>query len=231
MLVPAVAGVVAFVPAIRKALHGLGLLAVDPGQEVGVDHLAVVSGAALIDLDRPSDLGLMCGHDVHQVPQGLGVVVSAVQAFEADMNVYPAASGGAALHSGVAELPEEFLEGFHVRVGQDRGDQFALFIVRSADAHVPLEFPFPSLCIPGAPGHVPVPAGRIFVAAGAEVLSSNPGCVLAGDVVSLDLYSEGLGFQVFDLARFSLSWFYLLSACACVLFLPLACVHITLKAK
>ena len=88
----------------------------------------------------------------------------------------------------MAQLPEEFLEGVHVRVGQDWGNQFAFLVVRSADAHVPLEFPFPALCIPGAPGHVPVPAGRVFVAAGAEVLSSNPGCVLAGNVVALYFY-------------------------------------------
>ena len=92
MLVPAVAGVVAFVPAIRKALHGLRLLAVNPGQEVGVDHLAVVSGAALVDPDRPADLRLVCGHDVHQVPQGLCVVIPAVEALEADVNVHSAAS-------------------------------------------------------------------------------------------------------------------------------------------
>ena len=220
---------VAFVPAIRKLLHGLGLLAVQTLKEIMVYHLAVVSGAAFVDPDRPANLRFMCGHDVHQVPQGLGVVVPAVQALEADVNMHPAASGRAALHPGVAELPEEFLEGFHVGVGQDRGDQFALFVVRSSDAHVPLEFPFPALCVPGAPGHVAVPAGRVFVAAGAEVLGGNPGCVLAGDVVSLDLYSEGLGFQVLDLAGgFLCHGVYLLSALPCVFSLSV-CTYITLK--
>lgn len=190
VLAAAVVGVVAFVPAVCEALHGLGLLPVDPGQEVGVDHLAVVSGASLVNLDGPPDLGFMCGHDVYQVTQGLGVVVPAVQPLEADVNVHSAASGGAALHSGVAEGPQEFLEVFHVRVGQDRGDQFTLFVVRSADAHVPLEFPFPALRVPGAPGHVAVPACGVFVPAGSEKVCGNLGCLLAGDVVSLDLYSN-----------------------------------------
>ena len=148
-----------------------------------------MSRAALVDLDGPADLRLVCGHDVHQVAQGLGVVVPAVQALETDVNVDPTASGRAALHPGVPQLPKEFLEGVHVRVGQDRGDQFALFVVRSLDADIPLEFPVPALCVPGAPGHVAVPAGGVFVSAGSEEVGGNFCCLLAGDVVSLYLYS------------------------------------------
>ena len=73
VLCPAVGGVVAFVPAVFQSLHGLGVLPVHPLKEVGVDRLAVVSRPALVDADRPADLGFMCRHDVHKVLDLVGL--------------------------------------------------------------------------------------------------------------------------------------------------------------
>ncbi len=83
---------VAFVPAVCKLRHGLRLLPVEAVKEPVVDHLAVVSGPVGVDADRPSDLRLMCGHDVDQVAEAFGVVVASVQPFESDVDVDPAAS-------------------------------------------------------------------------------------------------------------------------------------------
>ena len=109
MLGPAVVRAVAFVPAIRKPLHRLGLLAVEALKEAVADHLAVVSGASLVDADGSADLLLVRRHDVDQVAQALGVVVPPVQSLESDVNVDSASPAGAALHSRVAEGSEESL--------------------------------------------------------------------------------------------------------------------------
>ena len=78
-------------------------------------------------------------------------------------------------------------------------------------------------------GAVAVAACGILKSACAEEVGGNLGCLLAGDVVSLDLYSEGLGFQVFNLAGgFLCHCLYLLSALPCVFSLSV-CTYITLK--
>ena len=92
MLRPSVIRPVAFVPAVREGFHGLRLAAVQPLEESGVDHLAVVSGASLVDPDRPSDLAFMCGHYVDQVAEALRVVVASVCSLQPDVDVDSAAS-------------------------------------------------------------------------------------------------------------------------------------------
>ena len=87
VLVASVGRSVALVPDVRKLGHRGGLPAVEEVEEVVVDRLAVVSGAACVDADRPSDLRLVCGHDVDQVSEALRVVVSAVQSLESDVDV------------------------------------------------------------------------------------------------------------------------------------------------
>ena len=79
VLVASVVRAVSFVPAVRKLRHGLRLLPVEAVKEPVVDHLTVVSRPAFVDSDRPSDLRLVGGHDVDQVAEALGIVVSAIQ--------------------------------------------------------------------------------------------------------------------------------------------------------
>ena len=86
----------------------------------------------------------MACHDVGEVPKRLRCV-----AFGTDVNVNAAASCGIALGSGSAQAANQFLQGFHVGVGQDRGDHLALFAVRPCDADILLEFPFASALVPG----------------------------------------------------------------------------------
>ena len=49
----------------------------------------------------------------------------------------------------VSELSDKLLQKFYIGVGEDRGYQFAFFIVRSRNADILLEFPLPAVCIPG----------------------------------------------------------------------------------
>ena len=83
-----------------------------------VDHLAILSGAPCIDPDGSADLLFVRRHDVHKVADGLCGVV----AF-ADVDVDPASAAWAALCACLAEQPDDFLQGFDVVVGEDRGDQ------------------------------------------------------------------------------------------------------------
>ena len=53
------------------------------------------------------------------------------------------------LSSGGSHKP---LQGFNVSVSKDRCDHLAFFCVRPLDADIPLELPFPSLCVPCRPG-------------------------------------------------------------------------------
>lgn len=69
-------------------------------------------------------------HDVHKVADCLCGVVAFT-----DMNVDSASAAWAALCSCLSEQSDNFLQGFNVVVGEDRGDQFAFFCVRSVDAH------------------------------------------------------------------------------------------------
>ena len=136
----------------------------------------------------------MARHDVGKVAKALrGVPVCP------DVDVDPASSGGVALGSVVTKLPAKLLQGFDVIVGQDRGDQFAFLVIRSRNGNILLELPLAPVCVPGRPGAVSVAAGGILVASGAEKLGGSLGCLLAGDVIHLNLDPDGLLFHLCNL--------------------------------
>ena len=158
-----------------------------------VDHLAIMSGAPCIDSNGSADLLFVRRHDVHKVADGLCGVV----AF-ANVNVDSASAAWAALCACLSEQPDDFLQGFDVVVGEDRGDQFAFFCVRSVDAHVPLEFPNPALLVLASPAVISVLAGGV-PCSGSEVLSDLSRRFFSGDVVHLDFNSDGLVLHGFNL--------------------------------
>ena len=91
-------------------------------QEVGIDRLAVVTGAALRNVDCSSDLAFVGGHNVHDV---LYLVYrEAILAANVDMNA--CANLGIADRTCVAELPEEFLQDGNVVPAEDWGDKLGL---------------------------------------------------------------------------------------------------------
>ena len=195
VMVPAVVLAVAGVPDVCKIRHGLGLSRVDLLQESGVNRAAVAAHAAAVQLQGFRDQAFVAGHDVGEVSKALRGV-----ALGSDVDVNSASSGGVALCTCVPELSAKFLQGFNVLVGQDRCDQFAFLLVRPYDGNILLEFPLPALCVPGAPGTVAVTACGVLVSAGSEEPCGDLCCLLAGDVVHLDLDSDGLLLHGFDLA-------------------------------
>ena len=224
MVAPAVVTVLALVPNIRQLAHGLRFLFIDLLQKSGIHRPAVSALPPGIYLDGFGDLALMARHDVHQVADGLGRVP-----LGPDVDVDSAAPSGVALHPGFPENPHQPLQELHVRVSQDRRDHLAFLVIRAFDAHVPLELPLPALGIPGAPGHVSVPVRSVFAPADSEVGSGFLGCLLAGNVVALNLNSECLVFHVLDLdPRCFLHGSYLLCSVACCF--PFRYVHITVSA-
>ena len=158
-----------------------------------VDHLAILSGAPCIDSDGSADLLFVRRHDIHKVADGLCGVV----AF-ADVDVNPASAAWAALCACLSEQSDNLLQGFDVVVGEDRGDQFAFFCVRSVDAHIPLEFPNPALSILASPAVISVLAGGV-PCSGSEVLGDLSCRFFSGDVVHLDLNPDGLVLHGFNL--------------------------------
>lgn len=187
VVTPAVACAVAGVPDVRKLCHRLGLSAVDLGEEVWVYRAAVAAHAAAVELQSFCDQALVARHDVGEVPKALRCV-----ALRSDVDVDSASSGGVAFRSCVSELPAKLLQGFDIPVGQDRGDQFAFLLVRPCDGNILLEFPLAPIRIPSRPGAVPVAAGGVLVSVCAEVGGGNLCCLLAGDVIHLDLDPDGL---------------------------------------
>ena len=132
-------------------------------------------------------------HDIDQVSDSLCSVV----AF-ANVNVYSASAAWTTLCSRLAEQPNDILQGFDVVVGENRGDQFAFFCVRSVDTHIPLEFPNPALLVFASPAVISVLAGCV-PCSGSEVLSDLSCRLFSGDVVHLDLNSDGLVLHGFNL--------------------------------
>lgn len=76
----------------------------------------------------------------------LRMVLCGVVAF-ANVNVDSASAAWSALCACLSEQSDDLLQGFNVVVGEDWGDQFAFFCVRSVDAHIPLEFPNPACLV------------------------------------------------------------------------------------
>ena len=161
-----------------------------------VDHLAILSGAPCIDSDGSADLLFVRRHDIHKVADGLCGVV----AF-ANVDVNPASAAWAALCACLSEQSDNLLQGFDVVVGEDWGDQFAFFCVRSVDAHIPLEFPNPALLVLASPAVISVLAGRV-PCSGSEVLSDLSCRFFSGDVVHLDLNPDGLVLHGFNLLSY-----------------------------
>ena len=120
----------------------------------------------------------MACHDVGKVSKGLRCV-----AFRSDVDVDSAASCCIASCSGFSQAADNLLQKLHVIVGQDRGDHLTFLAVASGDADVLLEFPFPSACIPCAPGLVAVASCGVLVSACSEEVGGKLGCLLAGDAV------------------------------------------------
>ena len=223
VMASSVFAMLAFVPDIRKLAHGRGFLPVDLLQESGIHRPAVPALPPGIHLDGFGDLALMGSHDVHQVADGLGRVP-----FCSDVDMDSCPPVRIALHPGFPEDPDQPLQKLHVRVGQDRRDHLAFLVVRAFDAHIPLEFPLPALGIPGAPGHVAVPACGVFAPAGPEVGGGLLGGFLAGNVVALNLNSECLVLHVLDLDPCCfLHGSYLLCSVACCF--PFRYVHLTVS--
>ena len=138
---------VSFVPAICELPHCPGLLAVDPFQEGRIHQSAIASGPSLVNLDRPSDLRLMRGHDIHQIAQRPGVVIPSVRAFQAHMQVDSAAAGRRTAHARVPKLPQELQERLDIAPEHNGRHEFALLIIRSRDAAIALELIFASLLV------------------------------------------------------------------------------------
>lgn len=211
MLASAVVGALAPVPDVGKVGHGGGLPAVELFQEAGVNRAAVSAHAVMVEVKGFSQQALVAGHDVGQVAQGLRRV-----ALGADVDVNSAAPGGVAFGARPAKPADEFLQGFHVGVGQDWGNQLAFFAVRPGNGNVLLEFPLASLAVPCAPGAVPVAVGGALVTSGAKELGGNLCRPAALDVVHLDLDPNGLLLHFLDLgSRFlvhgSASWLVVFS--------------------
>ena len=74
--------VIAFVPDVSELGHGLGLDDVELVQKIGVNRPAVLRCSARCDVDCASDLLFVSGHDVCEVGEGFGGVVS-----KSDVNV------------------------------------------------------------------------------------------------------------------------------------------------
>ena len=147
--------------------------------------------------------------ELHALPwRSLGVIAVAAlvgnvmasvimgTSYEGADSLYP---GGIALCACVPKLPDQFLKGCHIRISQDRGNQFTLLTFRPCNADVLLELPFAILCVPGRPGAVSVTPCCVFIPTG----SKEPGCYLCRffpcNVVHLYLNPDGLFFHFLNL--------------------------------
>ena len=104
VVAPAAVCIVATVPNIGKLCHRSWLSAVDLFQKPWINRPAVASHPALIKIQSICDQAFVAGHDVCQVAERLRRM-----AFGSDMDVNTASSGGIALCSCVAQLPDQFL--------------------------------------------------------------------------------------------------------------------------
>ena len=137
----------------------------------------------------------MACHQVCKVPEAPGVMAGC-----ADVDVYSTHVSRVALGSLSAEGPHQLLQALDVVVGEDRRYHLAfLFVGAGLDARVPLEFPFPSLGVVGAPGFVAVAGCRVLHPAASEEVGCRYRCVLPRDVVHFNLDPDGLRFHGLDL--------------------------------
>ena len=89
VMIPVGVCVISHVPDVRKLFHCGRLLSIEPVQEVGVDRPAILVCSALVNLNCPTNLRLVSGHDVRKVRERLCVVVSGFTLY-AYVNVYSA---------------------------------------------------------------------------------------------------------------------------------------------
>ena len=82
-------------------------------------------------------------HDVCKISECLRCVP-----FCSDVDVDSASPGCVTLGSRMSELSYQFLKKFDVFVVKDRCDQLTFLIIRSRNADILLEFPFPSAFVP-----------------------------------------------------------------------------------
>lgn len=69
-------GVIAFVPDVRKLIHGLGFSLIELFEEIGVNRPAIIFSSARVNVDSASNLLLVSGHDVRKVREGFCGVVA-----------------------------------------------------------------------------------------------------------------------------------------------------------
>ena len=103
------------------------------------------------------------------------------------------------LGSRMSELSYKFLKKFDVFVVKDRCDQLAFFIIRSLNADVFLEFPFPSACIPCGPCIISVSGSRVFKSSCSEECRCKFCSLIPSDVIHLNLDPDGLFLHFLDL--------------------------------
>ena len=99
----------------------------------------------------------------------------------------------------MSENPYQFLKDRYVPVGKNRGNQFAFLTVGSRNAHILLEFPFPSAFVPCGPGAVTVSSVRVLVSACSEKIGCKLGSLFPCNVIHLNLDPDGLLFHFLNL--------------------------------
>ena len=193
VLIATITAILRLVPHVRKCLHGFGLFPVKPFDESWVDNLAVGAGALPVNANRAPDLRFVRCHDVGEIAQCVGVVVTPVKPFQADVNVYATPTARAALCARLAQFPKKLLENLDVGIVQNRCDQLALFCVWAADGNIIGELPFAVLGVPRAPRHIAVNVGGVLIPIGTEEFGGDLRGLFSGDVVHLDFDAERLG--------------------------------------
>ena len=195
VLVASVGRVVLRVPDVCEVLHGLGLFPVEFRKEIPVHRSAVAPDPALVDPDRAGQEPFVAGHQVCEVPEALRVVAGCTDVDVDSAHVRRVAFGALA-----AKSPHQLLQVLDIVVSEDRCYHLAfLFVGPCPDARVPLELPFPSLGVVGAPGLVAVAGCCVLHPAASEEVGCRFRCVLPCDVVHFNLDPDGLRFHGLDL--------------------------------
>ena len=136
----------------------------------------------------------MACHNVCEVSQSLRCVT-----LGSDVNVNSAAPCSVAFRTRLAKSADKLLQGFHVCVGEYRGHHFALFTVRSVNAHVLLELPLSTLAVPCGVGIVTVAACGVLVSACSEELGGKLRGFCSCNVIHFNLDPYGLVHHFFNL--------------------------------
>ena len=136
----------------------------------------------------------MACHNVCEVSQGLRRV-----AVGSDVNVYSAAPCRVALCARFPKSANKLLQGFHILVGEDRGDHFAFLAVGSRNADVLLEFPLAPLAVPCGVGAVAVAVCGVLVAVCSKEIGGNLRCLGSCYAVHFNLNPYGLVHHFFNL--------------------------------